>query len=74
MSAITNLALAPLSVLLRQSYAHPWLAILLSFGAGAAAYATGHDIWACTLVSFGSYLLMWLGERDRLAEAEDGED
>lgn len=68
MSAITNLALTPFVLLFRYSHAHPWLAIALSLGAGLVAYETGHDLWACTLVSFASYLMMWLGERDRPAE------
>jgi hypothetical protein len=65
MSAVTSLAFSPFTLLLRQSQAHPWLAIAISFGAALAAWLTGHDIWACGLISFGAYLLMWLGERDR---------
>ncbi|MGG5808498.1 hypothetical protein [Falsiroseomonas sp. CW058] len=68
MTAITNLTLAPFAMLFRQAHAHPWLAIAISFAAGLGADLTGHDLWACALVSFGSYVMMWLGERDRPAE------
>jgi hypothetical protein len=65
MSHVTSLALAPFSALIRQCHAHPWLAIAISFGVALVAELTGHDVWAAILVSFGAYVLMWLGERDR---------
>ncbi len=68
-SAITNLVLAPSALLIRRSQAHPWLANAISFGVALAAQRTGHGTWGCTPVAFGAYLLMWLGERDRPAEA-----
>lgn len=75
MTAITNLTLAPFALLFRHSYAHPWLAIVISALVGVAAFATGHDNWACLMASFGAYMLIWLGERDRpVVESSEGED
>jgi hypothetical protein len=68
MSALVNLSLAPFAMIFRISYANPWLAIAISFAAGGVGYLTGHDLWGCTFISFGSYIMMWLGEQGRPPE------
>jgi hypothetical protein len=68
-SSLTNLALAPFAAVVRISFAHPVIAIIVSTLAGILAYATGHENWMAVLVSFGAYILIWWDESEHPVQA-----
>jgi hypothetical protein len=62
MSSLTGLILSPFALLFRVSYAYPILAILISGLAGTVAAVLHQDYWTLILVSFASYMMIWLDE------------
>jgi len=62
MSALWNLFMQPLAVPFRLAAAQPWPAIVISGVLSALAYYTGHDVIGFILVSYMSYVMIWLDE------------
>ncbi|MGG5818782.1 hypothetical protein [Falsiroseomonas sp. HW251] len=72
MNAIFGLILSPLAVVFRAAFARPWPAIAISGLAGIAAFYIGQGIVGFVLISFSSYIMIWLDEHSRPRQVDIG--
>ena len=62
MSALWKMLMLPLALPFRLAAAQPWPTIIISGVLSALAYYIGQDVIGFILVSYMSYVMIWLDE------------
>jgi hypothetical protein len=63
--SLTDIILAPFTLLFRLTSPRPWLTITVSIAAGLGLGVLHHPSWMAVLIAYAGIMLMWLDESEQ---------